>query len=477
MEAMIRERRAVAHRPPQLGATDPAAVFTAKSLLYPLGAVTSLICFIVLFGEPLYGINFLLVALSFVLTASVCGVANIHRRAGDLHNLASLFQILQRWCLVIAFISATLYLSHLLGNLNLQMYVTWAAFTPFFLWGAQIFTIKRLSSTTASGATRRAVIVGVTELGLRLERHLHADAVCGTEVLGYFEDRSPDRVPAAGRDRILGRPSALAEYIAAEDIHVVYVALPMTRNPRMTELLEALHDSTVSIYFIPDFFTFDLIQARFDVVCGMPVVAVRESPFYGARTIAKRVSDIILATALLVPAAPVMLAVAIGVRLSSPGPVVFKQWRYGLDGRQIAIFKFRSMTVMEDGDTQYRQVTRNDSRVTPFGAFIRKLSLDELPQLFNVLGGSLSMVGPRPHAIAVNEQYRRLIPSYMARHKVKPGITGWAQINGYRGGDDLESMRKRIQCDLYYLRNWSLMLDLSIIFRTVSTVWKDSTAY
>jgi putative colanic acid biosynthesis UDP-glucose lipid carrier transferase len=173
----------------------------------------------------------------------------------------------------------------------------------------------------------------------------------------------------------------------------------------------------------------------------------------------------------------VLLAIAIGVRVSSPGPVLFKQRRYGLDGQQILVYKFRSMSVTEDGEKTYKQVTANDARVTRFGAFLRKFSLDELPQLFNVLGGTLSLVGPRPHAIAVNEQYRRLISGYMLRHKVKPGLTGWAQVNGYRGGDDLESMRKRVEYDMEYLRNWSFALDLLIIFRTAMIFWRDQKAY
>jgi putative colanic acid biosynthesis UDP-glucose lipid carrier transferase len=251
----------------------------------------------------------------------------------------------------------------------------------------------------------------------------------------------------------------------------------MTQNPRVLELLEALRDSTVSIYFVPNLFVYELVQARFDVIGGMPVVAVCESPFFGASSIAKRLFDIIVAAVLVLLSAPLLLCIAAGVRLSSPGPVLFKQRRYGLDGREIWVCKFRSMSVTEDGRTHYEQVTRGDCRVTPVGAWLRRMSLDELPQLFNVLAGSLSMVGPRPHAIAVNEQYRKLIPGYMLRHKIKPGITGWAQINGYRGGDDLEAMRKRVEFDIDYLRNWSLALDLSIIFRTAIIVWKDRSAY
>jgi putative colanic acid biosysnthesis UDP-glucose lipid carrier transferase len=219
------------------------------------------------------------------------------------------------------------------------------------------------------------------------------------------------------------------------------------------------------------------VQARVDVLHGMPMFAVNESPFFGIRSVTKRVSDIMLSLMILLVVWPVLAAVAIGVKRTSAGPVIFRQLRYGLDGREIWVYKFRSMTVTEDGAHSYTQVTRGDSRVTAFGAFIRRTSLDELPQLFNVLEGSMSIVGPRPHAIAVNEHYRRLIPSYMFRHKVKPGITGWAQVNGYRGGDDLSTMTKRIEFDLDYLKNWSIWFDLRIILRTMSVLWNDRDAY
>jgi putative colanic acid biosynthesis UDP-glucose lipid carrier transferase len=207
------------------------------------------------------------------------------------------------------------------------------------------------------------------------------------------------------------------------------------------------------------------------------VVAVCESPFYGGRGIAKRLSDIAISAVAIALLSPVMLAVAAAIRLTSPGPVVFRQKRYGLDGKEIVVYKFRSMTVTEDGNKSYTQVTRNDSRVTSVGSFIRATSIDELPQLFNVLEGTMSIVGPRPHAVAVNEQYRRLIPGYMLRHKVKPGITGWAQVNGFRGGDDIGSMRSRIEHDLEYLQHWSLTLDLMIILKTAMVVWNDRHAY
>jgi putative colanic acid biosynthesis UDP-glucose lipid carrier transferase len=209
----------------------------------------------------------------------------------------------------------------------------------------------------------------------------------------------------------------------------------------------------------------------------MPVLAVCETPFHGINGIIKRFSDIVLASAILALIAPVMLMIAVGIKRTSPGPVFFKQRRYGLDGREIYVYKFRSMTVCEDGG-EIKQATRDDQRVTRFGAFLRATSLDELPQFINVLQGRMSVVGPRPHAVAHNEMYRKLISGYMIRHKVRPGITGLAQVNGERGETaTLERMQARINYDLDYLRNWSLLLDLQIIFKTIFVVLKKQNAY
>lgn len=228
---------------------------------------------------------------------------------------------------------------------------------------------------------------------------------------------------------------------------------------------------------MPDIFVFDLIQARIDDVGGIPVVAVCETPFSGFNGFVKRASDIILSIIILMLISPLLLAVAIGVKMSSKGPILFKQRRYGLDAEEILVYKFRSMTVEENGDT-VRQATKNDVRITPFGRFIRKTSLDELPQFINVLQGRMSIVGPRPHAVAHNEMYRKVIKGYMIRHKVKLGITGWAQVNGLRGETDtMDKMEARIEYDLDYLRSWSLGFDLKIIVRTVLLVFKDRNAY
>ena len=206
-------------------------------------------------------------------------------------------------------------------------------------------------------------------------------------------------------------------------IRFIYLSLPMASQPRILHVLDALKDTTASIYFVPDMFITDLIQARSGTVCGTPVIAVCESPFQGSNGFIKRASDIILSLLILALISPLLLLIAMVIRFDSPGPIIFKQRRYGLDGEEILVYKFRSMRVCEDGDT-IRQAQKDDARITRVGAFLRTNSLDELPQFINVLQGRMSIVGPRPHAVAHNEIYRNLIKGYMIRHKVKPGITG-----------------------------------------------------
>jgi putative colanic acid biosynthesis UDP-glucose lipid carrier transferase len=221
---------------------------------------------------------------------------------------------------------------------------------------------------------------------------------------------------------------------------------------------------------VPDVFGISIIQGRLQDMRGVPVVGICETPFTGTNDLLKRTSDIVLAALITLALVPVMAVIAAAVRISSPGPVIFRQRRYGLYGEEIIVYKFRSMTVAEDG-AQVVQAKKNDQRVTRIGAFLRRSSLDELPQFINVLQGRMSIVGPRPHAVAHNEQYRKLIKGYMLRHKVKPGITGWAQVNGLRGETEtLDKMEARIRYDLDYLRNWSLWMDLWIVVRTLKVV-------
>ena len=318
------------------------------------------------------------------------------------------------------------------------------------------------------GQHRRAIVAGMNTQGLELARRLSADPYSRIRVVGFFDDRASERSHLQQSDcSLLGNLLDLPNFVRDNFIEHIYISLPMASQPRILSLLDELRDTTASIYFVPDIFVTDLIQGRMDSVRGLPIVAVCETPFTGLNGVIKRASDIIISLLILVLISPLMLLIALAVKITSPGPVIFKQRRYGLDGREIIVYKFRSMTVAEDGAT-VQQAQKNDARVTPLGRFLRRASLDEFPQFFNVLQGRMSVVGPRPHAVAHNEMYRKLIKGYMLRHKVKPGITGWAQVNGCRGETaTLDKMSERINFDLDYLRNWSLRLDLYTIAKTV----------
>jgi putative colanic acid biosynthesis UDP-glucose lipid carrier transferase len=460
-----------------LSSVDSPLVFAVKSLLLPIIPVLTLFICLLAANAPLRGGYFLIAVLTFLGAPDVLGLARIGVSDEKRPQGAALLETTGRWLVLVALIFMVVYLSGLSGPLDYSLLVTWFAVTPAALFVGQWGARRVLTSTLRSQRPQRAVIVGVTELGAKLETALLADSLLRTEIVGYFEDRARSRLHANIGAPMLGDTKSLGDFVTRNQIDHVFITLPMSRDSRIVSMLDQLHDSTASIYFVPDIFAFNLMQARFDVLGGVPVVAVRETPFYGAAWLVKRLSDIAIASLALLLLTPLLLLVAAAIKIDSRGPMFFRQKRYGLDGKEILVVKFRSMTVIEDGKDTFVAAAKGDARITRIGAFIRKTSIDELPQLINVLEGTMSIVGPRPHAVAMNEHYRREIPGYMVRHKVKPGITGWAQVNGYRGGDNLESMRKRIEHDLAYMRHWSLWLDFRILLKTVTVVFADSKAY
>jgi putative colanic acid biosysnthesis UDP-glucose lipid carrier transferase len=480
-ESLVADLVRARSQPQAQGVTsfDSGAVFMVKALFYPVTAVAFLVFCLWLGHRSFTGTYFLIAVLTFAGTAELLGDSRVDHDPAELHQeLRWLLDMVLRWVAVGACVALVLYLSGLRVSRTDRALAAWFVFTPIVLWGGtigmrQILLYVGIKHTKL----RRAVIVGANKQGLLLGKKILEQSLMRVNLLGFFDDRPADYLPRLG-DARLGRIGDVPDFVREHGVNLVYVTLPISPHPGLTKLLHGLRDTVASVYFVPDLSSLDVnIQPRIDVLHGMPMFAVNESPLFGVRSVAKRVSDLILSFMILLVVWPVLVAVAIGVKRSSGGPAIFKQLRYGLDGREILVYKFRSMTVTEDGAASYTQVTRDDNRVTPFGAFIRRTSLDELPQLLNVLEGSMSLVGPRPHAIAVNERYRSLIPSYMFRHKVKPGITGWAQVNGYRGGDDLHTMTKRIEFDLEYLKNWSMWLDFRIILRTFSLIWRDRDAY
>jgi putative colanic acid biosynthesis UDP-glucose lipid carrier transferase len=421
------------------------------------------------FDEPVMRPTLTLCLLVFALTFPG------RNRFND-HPASAFVDVVSSWLMLLGILLLCGYATSSLHYFETEVLVWWAAITPVL----QIITIeigRRIQRWRASdpSARRTAVIVGAGPLGHKVARALRESQ--GVVCLGYFDDRAPERLHPDAGTNVLGTLADLSGFVREKGVRDVYITLPLGSQPRIVELLEQVQGTTASLYFVPDVFGISIIQGRLKDISGVPVVGICETPFTGTNQLIKRISDIVLASIILVLISPILLVLAIGVKLSSPGPVIFAQRRNGLDGEEIIVYKFRSMRTQDNGPV-VKQATKGDPRITPFGAFIRKTSLDELPQFINVLQGRMSIVGPRPHAVAHNEQYRELIKAYMVRHKVKPGITGWAQVNGLRGETDtIDKMKARVEYDLEYLRNWSLALDLQIILRTVRLVVFDRHAY
>lgn len=423
-----------------------------------------------------------LAGITFILMLVVFPLVDLYRpwRGRNPARLAG--RIFLAWILVIAILAGLAFITKTSSDYSRAVALFWVATAPLALIGLRFLVYSGLAWLRAKGFnTRRVVIAGAGDLGRRLAEKLVDTPWMGLQLLSFFDDRLAGKIMEIGSQNIkvpvLAPLDDMVEFVRQSQVDMVYLALPLRAEQRLRKIIDNLQDTTASVYFVPDVFIFSLLQAGSSEVGGLPLISLWETPFYGLQGFLKRSLDLALASLLLLCSLPLLVFIALGVKLSSPGPVFFQQRRYGLDGREILIYKFRSMSVCEDGP-KVPQSTRNDSRVTRFGAFLRKTSLDELPQLINVLRGSMSIVGPRPHAVAHNEFYRRRIPSYMLRHKVLPGLTGWAQINGWRGETEtIKKMEKRIEHDLYYMSNWSIWLDLKIIFLTSIRFLRDPHAY
>jgi len=387
-------------------------------------------------------------------------------------------RIALRWLVLLFVLLAVGYATKSSDEFSRKMVFTWAVTTPGVLVGTALLLQRVLKQMLADpSSARRAIFVGYNEISVSLAERVERNSSAALTVAGFFDDRGAERLGAPTQTGLKGGLRDIVPYVHSNAIDVIFVALPVSHISRVQKLLDDLRDTTVSVYYVPMVFPFDTIQGGTSEFLGVPLIALCETPFHGYRGVSKRLTDLLLASLILIPAAPVMLLIALLVRMSSPGPVIFKQRRYGLDGQEITVYKFRTMTVMEDGDA-VRQASRVDDRVTPLGRLLRRTSMDELPQLLNVIQGRMSLVGPRPHAVAHNELYRKLIKGYMIRHKVAPGITGWAQVHGMRGETQtLEQMEARLKYDLDYLRNWSPLLDLKILCKTVLIIARGDKAY
>jgi putative colanic acid biosysnthesis UDP-glucose lipid carrier transferase len=456
----------------RFGSAEPAILALLKQL-DPLVIVATLFACMLCIGErPTKA--YVGVAL---LTLLACG-AIFDRPGGHNHAAATRLykaysRILLQWASVVSVLLLLAFTFKVSAVFSRLVMLSWFCATPVALLAVQALRLRAHSMLADSAAGPRYIIIGANNVGFELLRRLPHKGF-----LGFFDFRHADRVgPSINTGRLIGHCRHVASFVRENGVSAIYIALPLSNVPRIGEMIQELRDTTASIYFLPDVFAFDLIQGRLVNINGMPALSVCDTPFHGMDAVLKRAFDVTAAGVALLAFAPLMALLAIGVKLSSAGPVLFRQRRYGLHGEEINIYKFRSMTVCEDGP-HVPQAKRNDPRITRFGAFLRHSSLDELPQLFNVVEGKMSLVGPRPHAVAHNEQYRKLINGYMIRHKVRPGITGWAQVNGLRGETDtVEKMSARVKFDIDYLNEWSLWLDIRILARTALLVLRDQRAY
>lgn len=362
-----------------------------------------------------------------------------------------------------------------------QWFFLWTLLSLILILLFRVLLGQALRILRAHGRNQKQiVIIGAGELGRSVARKINEASWTGLTVAYFLDDAKKLLNTLVDEIPVRGSVEQLIDFIGDNNprIDEVWIALPLRAESRVKDVLHALRHSTIPIRFIPDIFSFRLLNHSVTEIAGIPILDLNTTPMVGVNRLVKAVEDRILGLLIITLISPVLAMIAIGVKISSPGPIIFKQKRHGWDGKTINVYKFRTMYLHQEDDGKITQACKNDQRITKFGAFLRQTSLDELPQFFNVLQGKMSIVGPRPHALAHNEEYKDQIDAYMQRHKVKPGITGWAQINGCRGETDtLEKMKKRVELDHYYIENWSLWFDLKIILLTMSRGFIHQNAY
>jgi len=423
----------------------------------------------------------------FVLVAEARGLYRAWRGVPMRRQVGGVFAT---WGFVIPLLLLFGFLTKSLESFSRAQVAAWLLLTPVIVSASRVAVALALQELRQRGFnTRRVAFAGISPVAEQLARTISETPWSGMRIHGFYDDRiggANDETVLVGTTRrtttkanrrvhrisadagsLRGNFEQLLEDARTGKVDIVYISLPLRADARINQLIAKLADTTASVHVVADLFVSNLLQARWTAVGDVPVLSVHETPFYGVNSFVKRVEDLVVGAAILGLITVPMAIIALAVKATSRGPAFFRQRRYGLGGEEIMVLKFRTMSVCEDGKT-VKQATKNDARLTSIGAFLRRTSLDELPQFLNVLTGEMSIVGPRPHAVAHNEFYRSKIHGYMLRHKVKPGITGWAQVNGWRGETDtLEKMEKRVEHDLAYIRNWGLLFDLKIIFMTV----------
>ncbi len=383
------------------------------------------------------------------------------------------------WLLSLSLAGAYLWWHGQIDQAALQWLLSWLVLGWLLTVLARVLARRVMASLRRRGFNQRRVVIAVAgDIGSQVARRLHQRPELGIKVLGFFDDRDAGRVHAPDGLPVLGRIDEMAAFVAKHRVDQVWLTLPLRAERRVRAILHALRHSTTDVCLVPDLFQYAILNQSLGEVAGVPLVTLNATPLDGASQFVKAVEDRVLAALILLLVSPLMAVIALAVRLDSPGPVLFKQRRRGLHDEPIEVWKFRTMRPHHQPPGTYTLATPGDARVTAVGAFLRRTSLDELPQFINVLQGQMSIVGPRPYPIEINDAYKDMIDRYMLRHRVKPGITGWAQVNGLRGAlDTPDKMVRRVQHDLYYIEHWSLGFDLRIILLTLLRGFNDKNAY
>ena len=407
----------------------------------------------------------ILAIITFLLMTMIYNTVGVYHRERARNDYIAC--LLQAWGTLVLLLGLFGFITKTSETFSREVILAWAI--TGFLAQLFVYYITQKVLARAISETIPTLMVGTGDLGLHIARHINDNQWIPDHFVGVLDDDPglEDDWQSIGVP-LLGGLKDIHEVVANKKIRRVYLAMSMKKNDLVESLAHELVDANVDVIWAPDIFGVSLLNFSVKEIAGVPLISLSETPLLGGPAMAKTVMDKCVALMVLFLASPIMILTAILVKTTSPGPILFIQKRHGWDGSILVVYKFRSMKIHQEVDGLVTQASRDDDRVTTVGKFIRRTSIDELPQLFNVLGGSMSLVGPRPHAIAHNAFYKGKISAYMSRHRIKPGLTGLAQVNGFRGETEtIEKMQNRVNYDLAYINNWSLWLDIEILYKTV----------
>jgi putative colanic acid biosynthesis UDP-glucose lipid carrier transferase len=417
----------------------------------------------------------ILLILGILLTFIIFPLAGIYRSWRGSHWFSHVRTVAGAWFLVLIILIIIGFLTKTSTIFSRQWFMVWALFSGAMLVGIRMSLQIALRRIRTKGLNRRRIIIiGAGDLGINVVKNIKEALWAGYEIVAFFDDDADLHGRLVEGIKIYGGIDKINEFLAKEPIDEILLALPLAAKSRIEEILHELRHVLVTIRFVPDLLGLRLINHSVTEFAGLPVINLTESPMTGANKIIKAVEDRAVALLLLILTSPLFLLISIAIKLDSPGPIFYRQKRVSWNGNSFTMLKFRTMAVDAESDTGPVWRNKDHNRTTRLGRFLRKTSLDELPQFLNVLSGEMSIVGPRPERPYFVEQFKEEVPDYMKKHLVKAGITGWAQINGWRGNTCLKT---RIQYDLYYVENWSLWFDIKIMFMTLFKGFVHRNAY